>query len=94
LLCQKNIQLVGKTFVFIKHSIQGAKCHSYRSSSDLTETSYRGLVILVKNLFGFLYALFGFLVGSSEKRATFQYGVQSLFGLSSAQIINEAIFTC
>jgi hypothetical protein len=76
LLCQKNIQLVGKTFALVKHSIQSTKRRGYRSGPDLTETPRRGLVALVKNLFGFLYALVIFLVSLSEKRATSQKNIQ------------------
>jgi hypothetical protein len=75
---QKNIQLVGKTFTLVKHSIQRAKHHDCRSSRDLTDMPYRGLVALVKNLFGFLYTLVGFLVSFSEKRATSQKNIQLL----------------
>jgi hypothetical protein len=76
LLRQKNFQLVGKTFALVKYSIQRAKRHRYRSSEDLTGTPHRGLVTLVKNLFGFLYTLVGFLVSFSEKRATSQKNIQ------------------
>jgi hypothetical protein len=74
-LCQKNIQLAGKTFTLVKHSIQRAKRHSRRSNPDLTETPPRVLVTLVKNIVKFPFALFGFLVGFSEKRATSQKNV-------------------
>jgi hypothetical protein len=76
LLCQKNAQLVEKTFALVTHSIQGTKNRGCRSSLDLSKTPYRRLVELVKNLFGFPYALFGFLVSFSEKRAAFQKNIQ------------------
>jgi hypothetical protein len=75
-LCQKNIQLAGKTFALVKHSIQRAKRHSRRSNPDLTETPPRTLVTLVKNIVKFLLPLFGFLVGFSEKSSTSQKNTQ------------------
>jgi hypothetical protein len=75
LLCQKNIQLAGKTFALVKHSVRRAKRHGYRSSPNLTETQHCRLVTLDKNLFGFLYALVVFLVSFSEKRSTAQKNI-------------------
>ncbi|MDR1578990.1 MAG: hypothetical protein LBS35_01425, partial [Synergistaceae bacterium] len=101
LLCQKNIQLAGKTFTLVKHLVQGAKRHSCRPSSDLSETPCRWLITLLKNLFRFPYTLFGLLVSYfrktrnfSKKHSSFQNSVQPALSLSIAQIINEAVFPC
>jgi hypothetical protein len=75
-LCQKNVQLVEKTLSLVKHSLQLAKHRRYSFSQDLYETLYRWPVALVKNLFGFPYALFGFLVGFSKKCAASQKNIQ------------------
>jgi hypothetical protein len=76
LLCQKNIQLVGKTFALVKYSIQETNLHSDSFGLCLSELPLRALVALVKNLVKSLFALFGFLVGFSAKHSTFQDSIQ------------------
>jgi hypothetical protein len=76
LLCQKNIQLVGKIFALVKYSIQEANLHSDSFGLCLSEMPLRALVTLVKKLVKFLFALFGFLVGFSEKCSTFPQNIQ------------------
>jgi hypothetical protein len=68
-ICRKNIR-VRQTFD------SGVNLRSYSSGLCLNETPRRVLVALVRKLVKFLFPLFGFLVGFSEKRAASQKNIQ------------------
>jgi hypothetical protein len=76
LLSQKSIQLVEKTLALVKHSIQRPKRRGYSFALCFDEMLHCGLVALIKNLYEFPYALVGFPVSFSEKRAASQKNTQ------------------